>query len=1304
MPVRLFGNWFRNSSRGRVLPQRPLQGLRLEWLERRDAPAAGAIDSTFGFAGFAKTTIGTTSVASDIAIDKSGRVIVVGFGKVNGINDFALARYTPGGELDSEFGVNGVVSAVLGKDSYAQAVVIDGAGRIVVAGYAAGDFALARFDSSGSLDSNFGVNGVTLTQVGGIDEAHALVIDSSNRIVVAGVTQISEFDRRFAIARYTDDGKLDSAFGTVVTAIGNGFADANAVGIDDVGRIVVAGRTLNSSAGNSFALARYSEMGVLDNSFGQGGIITTGVEGYDSIASLALVASNIVVGGATGNGQHFAVARYDQFGNLDPTFNSGKVAVTQAAGHGCNGVVVDSAGRIVAAGESALVRYLDDGTLDPTFGAGGIVDVNQNHSLATASACLIQPDGRIVIGGSVILAPGFDQFVVERFQANNPPHVSLADGYLTHTEDSPAIFVDSGTTLTDDADVSLVGVTIRIDNYVRNEDVLGYGTLPSGIAASFDDGLGTLSFSGQAPLSDYQTLLRSLTFANASQSPSELTRTITITANDGDLLDGLGSDSRQIVVRAVNDAPSFSDDAVLPVILQATTEPPGRKLSALFGGLFADPDSGDSLSGVAVVGNAASAALGKWQYSTDNGTFWFDVGIADGASALALSAATRVRFKPETGFSGEPTPLLVRPLDSTCAGAFSDGATRHVVDTSTNGGTTPIGVSISGIDTLIIPLTPSNNSLPKLFGVPPTVTLFGGQKLSFQASASDADMNQSLTFSLAGAPSGASIDPVSGQFAWAPSAGERPNVFTFLVRVADNGVPVKSDTQVITVALVGAGMFGGDLVVGGTLGNDVIGVNLATDPDFAQVLINGDSQGLFPLSSIAKVIVRGWDGNDKITIAAKIGKPAELIGGLGNDTVTGGAGDDVLEGGPGKDVLVGGAGGDTYRFGDDWGVDTITELAAGGSDRFDFSGVTAGVNFIRGSSLIAQSGTNKATGSNIESLLGGSGSDMLTSTSGTNAWAINSANAGTLNGSFSFSGIENLTGSGGADTFTLANGVTLSGTIAGGAGVNTLNYAAWTTGVTVNLAAGTATGVGGNVAGITKVAGGSGSDTLIGPNKATTWSISGANAGKAGAVSFASVENLIGGSLADAFVFAKSGSVAGTIDGGLGIDALNYAAFTAAVRVNLALGTATATGGVSGIENATGGSGADILVGNALANLLLGGSGRDLLIGGDGGDNLQGGAGDDILVASRTDHDSSPAALEAIMAEWSSANAYALRVDHIFGAVGGGLNGGMLLNAGTIHDDAAADTLLGNGDTDWFIKHLGDTSADRTASERLTSL
>ena len=107
---------------------------------------------------------------------------------------------------------------------------------------------------------------------------------------------------------------------------------------------------------------------------------------------------------------------------------------------------------------------------------------------------------------------------------------------------------------------------------------------------------------------------------------------------------------------------------------------------------------------------------------------------------------------------------------------------------------------------------------------------------------------------------------------------------------------------------------------------------------------------------------------------------------------------------------------------------------------------------------------------------------------------------------------------------------------------------------------------------------------------------------------------------------------------------------------------------------------------NAANTSLLGGGGADRLVAGEGGD---------ILIGGTTDFDTNAVALTAMLAEWGRTDlSYQDRIAHLMGTVSGGLNGSYLLNATTVHDDAAVDQLYGGAGMDWFLYHPDGTSAD----------
>lgn len=263
--------------------------------------------------------------------------------------------------------------------------------------------------------------------------------------------------------------------------------------------------------------------------------------------------------------------------------------------------------------------------------------------------------------------------------------------------------------------------------------------------------------------------------------------------------------------------------------------------------------------------------------------------------------------------------------------------------------------------------------------------------------------------------------------------------------------------------------------------------------------------------------------------------------------------------------------------------------------------------------------------------------------------------------------------------------------------------------------------------------GGPGTDTLNGPNVANGWRVTGMNAGTLDTtVTFANIEGLKGGTADDQFALSASRGVSGGIDGNGGRDVLDYSAYTTPVVVLLAGGQATNVGGgVRNVNNVTGGAGNDLLVGDDRGNelrggrgndiiygqggddllmgddgddYLSGGSGRELFLGGLGADRLLGLEGDDLLVGGTTTLDTNAVALRSVLAEWTRLDeTYPQRINHLL--VGGGLNGGVLLTAAVVRDDAARDELTGSADADWFWATLSgaarDALLDVAASERI---
>lgn len=282
----------------------------------------GTLDTSFGSGGKVITWFGGVSAqVFAAALQPDGKIVVAGYANVNGGYDFALARYNSNGALDTTFGAGGKVTTAFGAEqgsSFARAhsLAIQWDGKIVVAGEAfvgAFKFALARYNTNGTLDAGFGTGGKAITSFGFNDRAFSVALQPDGKIVAAGMTNAD-----FALARYNTNGTLDASFGTggkARTDFAGSSDGASALAIQWDGKIIAAGQTFRNVSFD-FAVARYNSNGTLDPSFGTGGKAITNFAGLaDQAFSIAIQPDGkaVAAGIANVNGNtRFALARYDQ--------------------------------------------------------------------------------------------------------------------------------------------------------------------------------------------------------------------------------------------------------------------------------------------------------------------------------------------------------------------------------------------------------------------------------------------------------------------------------------------------------------------------------------------------------------------------------------------------------------------------------------------------------------------------------------------------------------------------------------------------------------------------------------------------------------------------------------------------------------------------------------------------------------------------------------------------------------------------------------------------------------------------------
>ena len=360
------------------------------------AALPGCLDTTFGSFGLVTTDVSGPNFRGDIAeallVQADGKIVTVGYAN-NGVNgtgyDFALVRYNTDGSLDTSFGdpdllnpplrLGYVLTPFTSGSDWGQAAALQSDGKIIAGGYAQpGGFAVARYNSDGTLDPAFGSAGKTIIDSGSSANLHQLVIQSDGKLVLAGDAGSPS---QFALARLNQNGALDSTFGTGGKLLvnpssvkrGRGFAYTVAIqrvpAVTGEERVVVGGWSDYSSSATVFTLMRFKPNGATDTTFGSSGRVYTSFFGFgDQLRELVIDSNNRIVtagviypvNSSCGSySLNLGLARYTQDGLLDPSFSGdGRQTVDIYGGNETlfHGLVIQPDGKILIAGAAASSR------------------------------------------------------------------------------------------------------------------------------------------------------------------------------------------------------------------------------------------------------------------------------------------------------------------------------------------------------------------------------------------------------------------------------------------------------------------------------------------------------------------------------------------------------------------------------------------------------------------------------------------------------------------------------------------------------------------------------------------------------------------------------------------------------------------------------------------------------------------------------------------------------------------------------------------------------------------------------------
>jgi uncharacterized delta-60 repeat protein len=314
---------------------------------------SGARDYSFGNGGISYHTIQDTTAS--VALDPDNKIILTCKKHV--------IRFNENGAIDSQFGTDGIL--LFDTITLTQGLALPN-GKIVLSGYTMNEvpeFVLMRYNTNGAPDNSFGSLGQVVTGFNNQgDFAYSMALQPDGKIVLAGDTRTGSpgtfEDTDFCIARYNENGDLDNQFGVnglVSTNLSNAVDHCNSIVLQPDGKILVTGES-----DNAFVLLRYQSDGILDNLFGDQGVVYNDTIARGNKPVLNLEDERILV--LVNNNRTIA---FDFQGNYDPTYYNTDI-ISLIFGEGVfNDMVLQPDGKVMLTGRTGedflTCRILENG-------------------------------------------------------------------------------------------------------------------------------------------------------------------------------------------------------------------------------------------------------------------------------------------------------------------------------------------------------------------------------------------------------------------------------------------------------------------------------------------------------------------------------------------------------------------------------------------------------------------------------------------------------------------------------------------------------------------------------------------------------------------------------------------------------------------------------------------------------------------------------------------------------------------------------------------------------------------------------
>ncbi len=330
---------------------------------------------------------------NNFSLQIDGKILCTGvYHKFNGNIDACAFRCNPDGSIDSSFGTNGLDTVEIDKQHYPTGIVVQADGKIVVSGDVRKDYNdqhriyLYRLMPDGGLDPTFGDNGIVVTHYGNETRSAGLIQTPDGKFVLGSNYNVLDFHPAYQLERFNSDGSIDAGFGINGKAkfifgegqTGDWNTNMNALVMQTDGKIICAG--MSGKGNEDMALCRFNQNGTIDNNFGDNGSVITQYLNYDSrILDLTLQSDGKIL--TSGYAAHFSytqkpilLIQYLENGQLDAQFgnNGMTVTLTDTLSASASSVHILNDDKILLTGGQTgpkilLARYNGDNVLAANF-------------------------------------------------------------------------------------------------------------------------------------------------------------------------------------------------------------------------------------------------------------------------------------------------------------------------------------------------------------------------------------------------------------------------------------------------------------------------------------------------------------------------------------------------------------------------------------------------------------------------------------------------------------------------------------------------------------------------------------------------------------------------------------------------------------------------------------------------------------------------------------------------------------------------------------------------------------------------